>query len=68
VSSGHIYADCPILDWNVVKRQNKINICARRIKHLQRYAMDEPEEEEESEDGPNIEDVKLLDQLTIKVA
>jgi len=39
----------------------------RRLKHLQRHALDE--EEEEEEEGPrNIEDGKELDQLTIKVA
>ena len=66
--------DTVFFDMCVVFRSSheseQFQAACRRLKHLQRHAMDKEEEEEEGEgEGPpNMEDEKVLDQLTIKVA
>jgi len=49
---------------------DQVQAACRRLKHLQKHAIDEEQEdqEEEEEGPPNIEDEKVLNQLTIKAA
>jgi len=52
------------VDFGSLHESEQFQAACRRLKHLQRHAMDE----EEEEGPPNIEDEKVLDHLTIKAA
>jgi len=56
------------VDFGSLHESEQFQAACRHLKHLQRHAMGEEEEEkEEEEEGPrNMEDEKVLDQLTIK--
>ena len=58
------------VDFGSLHESEPFQAACRRIKHLQRHALDEEEEKEEEEEKgpPNMEDEKVLDQLTIKAS